>query len=231
MHTPGTTWSLLTDTAAFGLRAGHAGCVHNGKMFISGGTVATVTKNDVWMSTDGITWTLKTAAAGWVARSHHKMLSYDSKLWVIAGSEVGGAGVGLKDVWFSSDEGVNWTQATADGGFGVDGGGRVDLCAEVFLGRMYIFGGWRPNTLGMSNAVYFSTDGITWTLATAAAAWAERYTAGSGVIGSRMYIYGGSFFGGPNYADCYSTSDGVIWVLETGDVRPPSGEGVFSLSR
>lgn len=59
---------------------------------------------------------------------------------------------------------------------------------------MWVMGGY-GNVVGQweRNDVWYSTDGITWTQATAAAGWAARDGLGSVVYKNKMWVMGGSY--------------------------------------
>jgi hypothetical protein len=66
------------------------------------------------------------------------------------------------------------------------------------------------------NDVWSSTDGGTWTLATAAAPWSARFGHTSVVFNARLWVLGGQGPGYPApYSDVWSSADGVNWTLET----------------
>lgn len=62
----GGNWEQATSDAGWSARQNHQSLIHDGKMWVLGGTDGpnnTGVKNDVWSSTDGITWTQVTASA------------------------------------------------------------------------------------------------------------------------------------------------------------------------
>jgi hypothetical protein len=202
--TDGVTWTGASFSTAWSDRYSHASVVFNNKMWIMGGYATGGNSHDVWYSTDGINWTQATAAAGWSVRSTFSSVVYQNKIWVIAGS----AGtVWHNDVWHSAD-GVNWTQATAAAPWVK----RYGAASAVYNDKMWIMGGV-GGTYGneYKNDVWYSTDGVTWTQATAAASWPARYWFTGTVFKNRMWIMGGSNYGGSVFYNdtWYSLSD--IW--------------------
>ena len=118
--TDGVNWVREIEFARWaprGLIHGHA--VLNDVIYLMGGSAHySAVYNDVWAYRgDGIQWSLQTLHAPWKPRYWHSVATFDNKLWVMAGHiDTGGQTFdddwrGLSnDVWYSSDEGVTWTQ-------------------------------------------------------------------------------------------------------------------------
>lgn len=153
----------------------------------------------------GVLWT-KATTPGWAGRNSHTQLSFNSKVWVIAGYTT----TAVRDVWSSTDA-VTWTQATAAAAFTA----RANHASCVFQGKMWVMGG--ATTYPYTNCthdVWYSTDGVTWTQATAAAGWAARSSFVAWSYNGKMYI-GGGYDNSTSYNDVWSSSDGVTWTQET----------------
>ena len=113
----GVDWVENTDSADWTARQGHASVVFDGKIWILGGVESgPVWKNDVWYSSDGATWAQATAEADWHVRCGHTAIVHDGKMWVIGGIYDSSWYHYLNDVWSSAD-GINWTEATAEAAF------------------------------------------------------------------------------------------------------------------
>lgn len=224
--------------------------VFNNKMWVVGGYRESGGRyfyNDVWSSSDGKTWKeelaeIYTAPATpnsrFIPRFGHKVLVYKNQLWVIGGTSntdiygdasgnstqgtfFSGTEVGTNDVW-SSPDGITWTQKLAD--HDTPGAGqfsrRNGLAAAVYDGKMWVIGGNNVTTSNALNDVWFSTDGVTWTQATAAAPFAARTELEAVEFEGKLWILGGSTksanysVGGTTYQifdDAWSTTDGVTW--------------------
>jgi hypothetical protein len=101
------TFALVTDTAAFGERSGHASAVFDGKMLVIAG-YTTDYKNDTYSSDDGgATWSQETASAAFSARSDPGLCVYKGMLVLTTG-----VGNSVAGDMFTSLDGVTWTSAT-----------------------------------------------------------------------------------------------------------------------
>ena len=77
----------------------------------------------------------------------------------------------------------------------------------VYDNKMWLIGG-QPDTSGTKfNDVWYSTDGISWTLATAAAAFSERSDFAAVVYENEMWVIGNN--------DVWRSADGINWTLQT----------------
>ncbi len=91
--TDGVEWREATGAAAWPARRFHRSVVHDGRMWILGGSHYG-NRRDVWHSTDGATWQ-RGEDAPWPVRHEPAALVFENKLWVI-----GGFGKTLyNDVW------------------------------------------------------------------------------------------------------------------------------------
>jgi len=108
--TDGTSWTLVTNSAAFGPRHNHASVVFDNKMWVIDGMIYDEYGNqsqysNIYYSVDGSNWVLATANPPFEIRHSHTAVVANGKIWVIGGYSFNlGA---LNDVWCSSD-GINW---------------------------------------------------------------------------------------------------------------------------
>jgi len=212
--TDGIDWTQAVAAAQWSERTWHTSLVFNNRMWVIGGIDADASDcvgvtecNDVWYSTDGIDWTQATAAAQWSER--------------YAFNQAGGcpAVTECNDVWYSTD-GIDWTEATAAAQWSE----RNRHTSLVFDDKMWVIGGFdnnAPDCPGVTecNDVWYSTDGIDWTQAVAAAQWSERYSHTSLVYDNRMWVIGGfdnnqaNGCPGTDYCnDVWYSTDGIDWT-------------------
>jgi len=212
----GSTWSEATASAAWSERFWHTSLAYDNKMWVMGGFDGTNYKNDVWYSTDGITWTQATASAGWSARYTLTSLVFDNKMWVLGGSN---GTIRFNDVWYSTD-GITWTQATSSAGWSARSGHASVVFDDGSGEKMWVMGG--DQVIGSCNGsgnrlcrdVWHSTDGATWTQATASAGFERRTFHGSVVFDNKMWVLGGADYPARKNDVWYSTN-GITWTEAT----------------
>lgn len=213
----GINWTQATAAAPWGARNLPGSVVFNNKMWIMGGLpgAATPFYNDVWSSTDGVNWTQATAHAPWAGRGAFGTVVYNNKMWVIGGMGNLDGTDHYNDVWSSSD-GVNWTQVTAEAPWAKRG----MLQSVVFDDKMWIIGGGVydthfPMNVGPNYAdVWYSTDGANWILATPEMTAGDRRFHSSIVYDDQMWIVTG-YTSEPvpgNTNDVWSSYDGINWT-------------------
>ncbi len=165
----GVNWSQVTDLAPGGVApggAGYASVIHDGKMWLLGGS-------EVCYSTDGVTWYKATDSAP--GGAGYASVIHDGKMWLL----------GENEVWYSAD-GVTWNRTTDSAGW-FD---RIGHTSVVFDDRIWIFGGKDGNGQNLDDA-WYSYDGINWTKATYSPGWPARFSHTSVVHNSRMWVIGG----------------------------------------
>ncbi|MDD2717294.1 MAG: SUMF1/EgtB/PvdO family nonheme iron enzyme [Candidatus Wallbacteria bacterium] len=213
VSSPIVNWYQATDNVPWNGREGNTTLVFYDKMWIIGGADwegSNTLFNDVWYSSDGVSWTQANANSAWSARCGHTSLVFNNKMWVLGGWD----GTQKNDVWSSTD-GVNWVQVTANAAWCA----RSGHTSLVFDNKMWIIGGnYYDQTLpdnNKKNDVWYSSDGITWTQATAHAGWSERFFHSSVVFDNKMWVIGGgnNSVGWPIYNDVWYSTDGANWTL------------------
>lgn len=204
-------WMQVVEKASWSKRRFLSSVVYNNKMWVMGGMDTNNSfLNDVWWSTDGLTWTQATSSAGWKGREDFTTLVYDGKMWIMGG--YGSSDSYFNDVWWSTD-GITWTQATDS----ADWECREGYSAVVFENKMWILGGYRENNKNniFYNDVWFSTDGINWSMASESSEWSARFYSASAVLDNKIWIVGG--YGDDYYNDVWYSTDGGSWTQATSD--------------
>ncbi len=161
----------------------------------------------------GSVWIHVTPTPPFNIRSQSVVLEYHNLMWLIAGSTT----TMFNDVWESSD-GVTWVQATGNAAFGTRYGHSGAVFTNTTAGpnpgveKMWVMGGYNGSYY---SDVWYSTDGITWTQATAAAASGYRADNRSVVYNGAIWVIAGSTTGGVKLNDVWSSTDGVTWSSAT----------------
>jgi N-acetylneuraminic acid mutarotase len=235
----GVSWTQLSAHAQWSPRMRMAVYVFNNKIYIAGGETLTGYLNDVWSSPDGVTWTQVTPGAPWAPRSGATALVFQNKMWLIGGGTTPSSGVGitnpdrLKDVW-SSPDGMTWTHSdtntTLAGIQDPQWTPRTVAGGSVFQNKMVVLGGSMQTVPGatgvLTNEVWSSPDGVTWTQSTGAIGWSARRSPSVVTYNNTLYVLGGKSSASSPLNDIWSSSDGVSWIQVTPSA-PWSGRHEF----
>jgi hypothetical protein len=203
--TNGVGWVRVDPAAQWSPRFRMTTEVFDGKLWIMGGGGLGMF-NDVWCTADGDSWTEVTPAAGWAPRKAHCTVVFDNKLWVFGGN----AGVVVNDVWCSSD-GDSWELVNPAAPWQPRGG----AASVVWRDTIWLMGG--VNSISgyhYLNDVWFSADGVNWTLATDSAGWAPRRGLSAFVLRDTLWLLAGNA-GIPIYNDVWYTVNGRDWLVAT----------------
>lgn len=179
----GISWTNnTTDLSGGSSKVGQGLITHNGLLYAFLGSTASAVA--VYSSPDGAVWTTVNGGIATLGnRTRSAYYSLNGNLYLAAGLD--SAAAITNDVWRSTNGGVTWTQITAAAAFST----RQYPQSWVYNGKLWIAGG--AINLGLTTIdddVYNSTDGITWTLVTAASGWTARYGASTAVHNNTMYI-------------------------------------------
>lgn len=211
----GITWTQATAAAAWPIRHAASVCVHNGEMYISGGFSTPNFLKDIYKSSDGVTWTLVNSNPGWSARQQQGFVSFDGNLYMYAGWD-GVDYYAAKDCWKSTNNGVSWTQMTAD--MGMVGTARYGTTGcFVYDEKMWLAGGYSYITAIDYNDLYYSTNGVTWTRHVVTAGWSTRYFATVVILNQKAFLIGG-------YDDPSPTVINDVWRILRKYVYPEPSE-------
>ena len=182
----GAVWTPETVNAPWEGRAGLSAVVHNGAIFLLGGSqgddVSTggtgrILFDDVWMSRDGRNWKeVKSKGPKWAPRAGAAVVSKNGYIYVLGGERGFSCGFDLaspcqpatdtlyfNDVWRSRD-GTKWEQVTPSAGWSPRPGHQC----VVVLDQIVCFGGYGeipgvPPIAANPMDIWTSKDGATWT--------------------------------------------------------------------
>jgi len=79
---------------------------------------------------------------------------------------------------------------------------------------MWVIGGMDEDT-NIQNDVWYSSDGVTWTQATAAPAFSARVGSYSVAYNNKMWMIGGTDESDNYLNDVWYSSDGAAWIQAT----------------
>jgi hypothetical protein len=167
--------------------------------------------------TGELSWVKVTDHAAWQPRDSCGEMVYNGRMWLIGGWFQMHADP-PRDVWSSAD-GANWKLETQTAAFK-----HSDLStALVFKDKMWLMGGWHGGRLkhaSPSNAVWSSTDGVTWKEVTKVAGWSPRLGTAGVVFQDKMWLLGGvhhMHYGKDSdlKSDVWYSEDGANWKQAT----------------
>jgi len=171
----GITWNLVTDSPGFDAMHNHSVTVYQDKLWITHDA-------KVWFSEDGAVWTIASEGEIGNFRTRHTSVAFDNKIWVIGGSEQASSNV------MSSSDGITWDLVNAEPPFRSSDIRREEHTSVVFDNKIWVISG--RGTPG-DNDVWYSNDGIDWTLATEEAPFSRRSSLEAEILNEKIWIFGG----------------------------------------
>lgn len=188
----GRNWTLAASPA-WEARGGGALAVHNGKLWLLGGTRHPEnegdrpTLGDVWSTENGVDWTRVVLNAPWMPRAFHAAATYDDKLWVMGGGHWGVNPVFYRDVWCSAD-GVNWERRSSNAAWRA----RIWAAAASYNGLLWMMGGFTGQVRGGTNDIWYSTDGRNWYPYLSSPVWPARLAHSVLAFNGQLWVLAGS---------------------------------------
>jgi hypothetical protein len=180
--------------------------------------------NEIWSSRDGDSWTLLGHAA-WEPRIGAKLIYFHGNLWVLGGKVRNNADptVLRNDVWRSED-GVNWTQVTANAPWSP----RAFHCAFTHANEMWVIGGGDWDSRVSHSDVWHSSDGVHWTQETDAP-FKGRIWHSCVSYDDSIWVMGGRTFDPiDTNGEIWRSTDGNEWELQTQLLRPDSRHAAYT---
>ena len=225
----GVTWELETDAVPWGPRVLHHTVAFDGKIWMMGGQTLPQFApaeerffNDVWCSEDGREWTRVIEHAPWSPRGMvGGSAVLDGRIWLLGGGTYDTPDhpqrLFYNDVWSSAD-GVEWTQVSAD----PPCGNRSGSAFLAFDGKLWVIAGSTPEasdppekhyaTITTHNDVWCSADGANWERVVEHAPFAARKWVVGEVYRDHMFIIGGfDNRNSVNFAEVWYSADGATW--------------------
>ncbi len=178
------------------------------KIFLLGGFQGdSISYNDVW-SFNSSSWSQSTSNAPWHSRAGFATAYFRGKVWIFGGIATPPLGGQYLDDYWSSSDGVHWTQASPHAPWGK----RRYFDVLVFNNKLWIFAG----TPDENGGVWSSPDGINWTKVLNTSPWPARDMATAFVYDGKMWLMGGmDYTVGVYMRDIWSSPDGINWTEVT----------------
>lgn len=167
-------------------------------------------------------WITATNSAGWEAGLAPIVLATEQLLWVLPANPSGS-----DNPIYSSPNGKSWTLVDPNISVPVrkDGAGLTDSTNS----KMWVMGGIGASDSHL-NDVWHSSDGRTWTQATAHAQWPARSDFGVVWFNNKYWVMGGLDASGAPLNDVWNSPDGVTWTQASApqwSARSGFGAAVF----
>jgi len=205
----GYKYERIEEPEGFPARYGHAACVFDGRMWVSGGIVAGQPSPDVSSSRDGKTWVHELDGASGIYG--HRMLNFGNEreaLVVLGGFDANEA----VDVIVRSVDGRHYEEIET---FGEHWSDRGYFGALVYKNKLWVFGGINEAHESF-NDVWWTDDLRHWHLGNGNCPWAARSAFGYCEYDERMWIIGGKAYasgrqGYDYFGDVWFSRDGTTW--------------------
>lgn len=153
-----------------------------------------------------LTFTVQTAEDQMGAFAKNAMVQFNGKIWSVGGINAYSTPNLSSDVW-SSDNGKNWVSVTSD-----KFSEREGHTLTVYDDKMWLIGGVDDSGTSLGE-IYFSTDGINWTMVTALSPTLLTPAFHSTVVfNDELYVIRDGL---DDHVAVYSSVDGIEWSLAT----------------
>ena len=188
----GKKWHQTAAGQRWSPRLAAGAAVHQGKMWIAGGTEnyyfgdEASLKNDVWSTVDGEQWTLETSSAPWAARAYHQLVTHNDRLWILGGGNYVPEHHARSDVWSSAD-GREW-RLEADS---APWPPRLWFSAVSWRGHLWVCGGWSGDPSKNHGDVWYTKNGRDWKQLQASPTWKARHEHSMFVFEDKLWIMAG----------------------------------------
>ncbi|MCK0136575.1 hypothetical protein [Arenibacter sp. S6351L] len=155
---------------------------------------------------ESLTFTVRTTEDQMGPFAKSTMVEYNGKVWSVGGINAYSTPNSSSDVW-SSENGKNWISVTND-----KFSEREGHTLTVYDNKMWLIGGVDDSRTHLGE-IYFSTDGVNWTMVTALSPTLLAPAFHSTVVfNDKLYVIRDGF---DDHVIVLSSSDGINWNLET----------------
>jgi hypothetical protein len=183
---------------------------YNNKLWIIGGRYGSADASiykEVYNSPDGVNWTLVTATPTTLpllAECGHVVFA--SLMWIVGGTASDGT---YTQIAYSSPDGVTWTSRSTAVLAGSPADGIQGATLLKYNGKLVLIGGTRTGPIDNTN-IAVSSDGVTWTVNSAAA---PSYSSSTSIVIGNKIIITGAMAGSPFQSLYRSAVDTNLSVL------------------
>lgn len=182
----GKSWETVAQKSNLPHRVFYGATVFKDKIWLVGGFDGKKYYNDVWNSSDGVSWTRVAEKTNWSPRNT-SIIVFKNKMLLLGGGVIDGeknANPNSGDEFWTSEDGVNWTQTEAKpkkkrGGTPI-----------VFDDKLWFVGANR-NDGNFGSAVVVSEDGINWR--ELSAPWSPRGATAVWIFDNKLFMTGGKY--------------------------------------
>ncbi len=204
----GEHWNKIMDDVPFGRRSHGYIVSFNGKIWVMGGVSGIVysVPNDVWSTVDGFNWQREVQNAPWIARGGIiGQAVLNNRLFLVSGMPTLGSGLlSLRDVWHT-DDGILWKQTTHQ----AEWIGKMWHNVVTYNNKLWMISGDHAETGSLTNEVWFSSDGASWT-EQKHTFLPPRHAAASIEFNNKLWLIGGLQY--PTIVGGNTSND--VWVMD-----------------
>ena len=218
-------WTRLTGKASWFPRDGAAILFHNDRLWMFGGSASNevLDLGDSWSTVDGIDWHKEIDRAAWTRSVSSMSVVFAGRIWRMGGFvKRENRFLPISEIW-ASEDGRNWTLATAQPAWEARGGGALAVHNE----KLWLLGGTRhPENEGDQTTlsdVWSTENGVDWTRIVLNASWKPRAFHTAVAHDGQLWIMGGGHWGKKPlaYRDVWSSFDGINWEQRANEAAWP----------
>lgn len=148
--------------------------------------------------------------------SHNQIVHFNGEFWSVGGYNSYNGDQPSSDVW-NSTNGVNWVSVTSN-----QFPGRIKHTLTVYDNKMWVIGGstYDSGIFRGLRDVWYSTDGITWSLVTDMAPFISAQSHAALEFNGRLFLIRDGLNETELGNTVWSTTDGMNWTKETSNALP-----------